>query len=138
MISTDVLVIGSEGAGARAAWEVADRGLESLGDAPRCHCGGVLRPDIVWFGEGLPTDIWEAAVVAAFECDVMLVVGTSAVVHPAASLIPIAKRSKPMGAKVIEVNLTKTEASWLADVGLYGPSGEVLPRLVELLGEPRV
>lgn len=115
---------------------IADRGLEPLGDAPECpDCGGQLRPDIVWFGEGLPTDLWEAAVVAAFECDVMLVVGTSAVVHPAASLIPIAKRGK--GAKVIEVNLTKTEASWLADVGLYGPSGEVLPKLVERLGQPR-
>src|SRR5262245_44808378 len=87
-------------------YEITDRGLESLGDSPQCpNCHGRLRPDIVWFGEGLPTDVWEAAVVAAFECDVMLVVGTSAVVHPAASLIPIAKRGK--GAKVIEVNLTK-------------------------------
>jgi NAD-dependent deacetylase len=68
---------------------------------------------------------------------VLLVVGTSAVVHPAASLIPISKRrrEKPP-AKVIEVNLTQTEASVLADVGLYGPSGVVLPKLVERLGEP--
>jgi NAD-dependent deacetylase len=65
---------------------------------------------------------------------VLLVVGTSAVVHPAASLIPIAKRGRPPGAKVIEVNLTQTEASRLADVGLYGPSGVVLPKLVEKLG----
>jgi len=114
---------------------VADRGLEPLGDAPECPgCRGQLRPDIVWFGEGLPTDVWEAAAIAAYECDVMLVVGTSAVVHPAASLIPIAKRGRPPGAKVIEVNLTETEASRLADVGLYGPSGVVLPRLVEKLG----
>lgn len=116
-------------------FEITDRGLEPLSNAPQCHCGGALRPNIVWFGEGLPTDIWESAVVAAYECDVLLVVGTSAVVHPAASLIPIAKRRKHSAAKVIEVNLTKTEASWLADVGLYGPSGEVLPRLVEKLGE---
>lgn len=115
--------------------EIADCGLEPLSNAPGCHCGGALRPDIVWFGEGLPTDVWESAVVAAYECDVMLVVGTSAVVHPAASLIPIAQRGQPL-AKVIEVNLTRTEASQLANVGLYGPSGEVLPRLVERLGEP--
>ena len=77
--------------------------------------------------------MWEAAATAAYECDVFLVVGTSAVVHPAASLVPIAKRGKPP-AKVIEVNLAKTEASDLADVGLYGPSGVVLPKLVEMLG----
>jgi len=69
---------------------------------------------------------------------VMLVVGTSAVVHPAASLIPVAKRKWAWdhtrdGATVIEVNLTPTEASALADIGLYGPSGQVLPRLAEKL-----
>lgn len=117
--------------------EVQDRGLAPLGDAPGCHCGGALRPDIVWFGESLPEDVWEAALVAAYECDVLLVVGTSAVVHPAASLIPIAKRGRTPGAKVIEVNLTETDASRLADVSLYGPSGQVLPKLVEKLGEPR-
>jgi len=117
--------------------KVADRGLEPLGDAPECPlCGGRLRPDIVWFGESLPEDIWAAALHAAAECDVLLVVGTSAVVHPAASLIPIAKRAKTPGAKVVEINLTPTEASRHADIGLYGPSGQVLPKLVALLGEP--
>lgn len=115
--------------------EVADRGLEPLGDTPLCECGAKLRPDIVWFGEALPSDVWEAAALAAFECDLFFVVGTSAVVHPAASLVPIAKRGRP-AAKVIEINLTPTEASDFADVGLYGPSGVVLPKLVERLGEP--
>jgi NAD-dependent deacetylase len=114
--------------------EVKDRGLEKLAELPLCECGGSLRPDIVWFGEGLPEDIWRAAMFAAHDCDVFLVVGTSAVVHPAASLIPIAKRGRNQGAKVIEINLTETEASRFADVGLYGPSGEVLPKLVEKLG----
>lgn len=114
--------------------ETADRGLEPLGGRPGCHCGGLLRPDIVWFHESLPEDVWEAAMTAAHECDVFLVVGTSAVVHPAASLVPIAKRSKSPGAPVVEVNLTQTDASQFADVGLYGPSGQVLPRLVEKLG----
>ena len=113
---------------------VANRGLEPLGDAPACpHCRAPLRPDIVWFGEGLPEDVWSAAMEAAYECQVLLVVGTSAVVHPAASLIPIAKRGAVIPAKVIEVNLTRTEASRYADVGLYGPSGVTLPKLVERL-----
>jgi NAD-dependent deacetylase len=113
--------------------EVKDRGLEPLADLPVCECGGRLRPDIVWFHEALPEDIWEQAMTAAHGCDVLLVVGTSAVVHPAASLIPIAKQSRPPGATVVEVNLTRTEASDLADIGLYGPSGRILPKLVERL-----
>ncbi len=108
-----------------------DRGLEPLAELPACpSCGGALRPAIVWFNENLPVDVWESAMTAAHECDVLLVVGTSAVVHPAASLIPIAKAAD---ATVVEVNLTRTDASDHADIGLYGPSGQVLPRLVEML-----
>lgn len=112
--------------------EVKDRGLEPLADLPQCECGARLRPDIVWFGEMLPPRVWEAAAQAAHACDLFLVVGTSAVVHPAASLVPIAKRGT-RSAKVIEINLTRTEASTLADISLYGPSGIVLPKLVEQL-----
>jgi NAD-dependent deacetylase len=111
--------------------EVKDRGLEPLAKLPMCECGAMLRPDIVWFHEALPEDVWEESQFAAGGCDVMLVVGTSAVVHPAASLIPIAKRGN--NATVIEVNLTPTEASRHADIGLYGPSGEVLPKLMDRL-----
>ena len=74
---------------------------------------------------------------AAHRADVLLVVGTSAVVYPAADLIPIAKGDrglKPVPGTVIEFNLTRTEASRLADVGVYGPSGQTLPRLVERMG----
>jgi len=114
--------------------KVTDRGLEPLGDVPECpHCHGQLRPDIVWFGESLPELVWLPSLNAAYKCDVLMVVGTSAVVHPAASLIPIAKRRQHPKAKVIEINLTPTEASQHADVGLYGPSGEVLPKLLERL-----
>lgn len=112
---------------------VKDRGLDALERLPMCECGAMLRPDIVWFHEALSEDVWEASQLAASECDVLLVVGTSAVVHPAASLIPIAKRSHHPGATVIEINLTKTEASHDADIGLYGPSGEILPKLLALL-----
>jgi len=112
-----------------------DRGLEPLGDLPKCpHCAGMLRPAIVWFHEALPEDVIEAAMTAAAGCDVLLVVGTSAVVYPAASLIPTAKETRDPGATVIEVNLARTEASDHADIGLYGPSGQVLPQLVKRLG----
>ncbi len=104
-----------------------------MSDAPECPaCGGRLRPHIVWFGEGLDDDVWMAAMEAADRCDTLLVVGTSAVVHPAASLIPIARGAS--GATVIEVNLTPTDASRYADIGLYGPSGAILPKLVQRLG----
>lgn len=112
---------------------IEDRALDHLGDRPICaHCGDRLRPDIVWFHEALPEDVWMRAMEAAAECDVLLVVGTSAVVYPAASLIPIARQSS--GATVIECNLTRTSASDHADVGLYGPSGHTLPQLVQRLG----
>src|SRR5262245_2952872 len=112
-----------------------DRGTEPLGDLPRCAaCGALLRPDIVWFEEPLPEEVWEEAMVAAYECRALLVVGTSAVVYPAAGLVNVARAG---GGRVIEVNLTTTEASDRADVGLYGASGEVLPRLVRLLEQAR-
>jgi len=110
---------------------VEHRGLEVLGDLPACpHCGGLLRPDIVWFHEMLPEDVWEAAAMATATCDAFLVIGTSAVVYPAAGLIEAAKRA---GAQVIEINLVETDASETVDVGLYGKSGEILPELVKRL-----
>jgi NAD-dependent deacetylase len=110
---------------------IEDRGLEPLADLPHCDdCGAMLRPDIVWFGEMLPDGVWERAELAAVHCDCFLVVGTSAVVYPAAGLIGIARMN---GAKVIEVNLEHTAATGQADVGLYGLSGEILPRLVSAI-----
>ena len=118
--------------------KVEDRGSEELSDSPECpSCAGRLRPNIVWFHESLPPDVWEAAEIAAHECDVFLVIGTSAVVYPAAGLISIAKGDrglKPIAGTVIEFNLTQTEASRLADISVYGPSGETLPKLCEKLG----
>lgn len=114
--------------------KVEDRGLDDLGNRPLCdHCGGFLRPDIVWFNEPLPTGVWRRATCAAEECDVFLVIGTSAVVYPAAGLIHMSKRARSPGATVIECNLDRTAASEQADIGLYGPSGVTLPRLVALL-----
>lgn len=110
----------------------ADRGLETLDAMPKCpDCAGLLRPAIVWFHENLPDDVWTFAQGAVSRCNVLLVVGTSAVVYPAAGLISLARMG---GATVIECNLTQTEASAKADIGLYGPSGVTLPKLCERLG----
>lgn len=96
---------------------------------PRCAaCGGLLRPGVVWFGEPLPARTWEQAEEAARTCDVLIVAGTSAVVYPAASLAPLAKRH---GARIIEINTEATPLSGEADLCLKGPSGEILPQIIE-------
>jgi NAD-dependent deacetylase len=110
---------------------VEDRGTEDLPDLPRCaDCGELLRPDIVWFYEMLPEDIWLQATEATAACECFLVVGTSAVVYPAAGLIDMARAA---GAGVIEVNLEPTGASRGATLSLFGPSGVILPHLVARL-----
>ena len=110
----------------------AERPGEKLPDLPACpECGSLLRVDVVWFGEMLPHRVLKAAEAAASACDVFLVVGTSAVVFPAAGLV---YRAREAGAKVIECNLEATAASDPADVKLYGPSGVLLPEVVRRLG----
>lgn len=94
---------------------------------PRCQCGGLLRPGVVWFGESLPPGVWQEAEKAASEAEVLLVVGTSAQVYPAAGLVPYAQRN---GAAVIEVNLEATPFSDAVDVALRGLAGEILPEIV--------
>jgi NAD-dependent deacetylase len=109
---------------------VTDRGTEALAELPRCPtCDSLLRPDVVWFNEMLPDDVWRAAAAATEHCECFLVVGTSAVVYPAAGLIGMARA---VGAAVIEVNLAPTGAASGA-IGLYGLSGTLLPQLVARL-----
>lgn len=101
------------------------------GKIPKCtKCGGLIRPDVVWFGEYLPQDQFSASDLAARECDVFFVVGTSAVVFPAASLIYTARDS---GAYIVEVNIEETGISYLADQSFYGEAGRILPLIVERL-----
>ncbi len=100
------------------------------GNPPRCPCGGNLRPDVVWFGEMLPADALNYAFKASSDCDLFFSIGTSAVVHPAASLPLLAKRN---GAYVVEVNVFPTEISQVVDESLLGKSGQILPQLVKLL-----
>ena len=94
---------------------------------PRCHCGGLLRPGVVWFGEELPTGIWCRALEAARTADLFLVIGTSAVVYPAASLVKVARQA---GARVVEFNIAETVITNEIDAFHGGPCGELLPRLL--------
>ncbi len=94
---------------------------------PRCRCGGLLRPGVVWFGESLPAEEWERALEASGRAEVFLVVGTSAVVYPAAGLATVARRAE---ARIAVVNPEPTPLDPLAHWVLRGPSGEILPRLL--------
>jgi len=93
---------------------------------PHCGCGAIARPGVVWFGEPLG-EVWAEAQHAAREAQVLLLVGTSAIVYPAASLAPIAKSA---GARVIEINPDETPLSAHVDLSLRGLAGELLPQLI--------
>jgi NAD-dependent deacetylase len=101
--------------------------FESL--PPKCKCGGMLRPDVVWFGEPLPQDIWQSAVKEASVCDVMIIVGTSLVVSPANTLPVYAKQN---GAILIEVNPEKTVMSNDMALSIQATSVEVLPKMLSI------
>lgn len=94
---------------------------------PRCSCGGLLRPSVVWFGEPLPEGSLFRAFEASSNAEVMLVVGTSGVVQPAASL---ALRAKGAGAFVVEINPEETPLSGSLDMRLSGKAGELMPTLL--------
>jgi NAD-dependent deacetylase len=112
-----------------------DAGREELLEIPRCgSCGGLIRPDVVWFGEAMPEDEWDAAVREAGGADVCLSVGTSGLVYPAASIPSIARRA---GAFHADVNPERGPLSDDADEFLKGPAGDVLPELVRQLRECR-
>jgi NAD-dependent deacetylase len=97
------------------------------GGAPTCpKCSGAIRPDVVWFGELLPREAWDNSVEAARWADVFFCVGTSGVVYPAASIPGEAKRA---GAFLVEINTGPTDLTPEFDESLFGPSGEVLPRI---------
>lgn len=101
----------------------------NMGALPKCkECGGLLRPHVVWFGESLDPDLLNRAIQASRSCQVMLVIGTSAVVQPAASL---AVEAKEAGALVAEINVEETPNSGMMDFVLLGKSGEILPKLLE-------
>jgi NAD-dependent deacetylase len=97
---------------------------------PACH--GIIRPDVVWFGEMLPEGVFETATEAAIRCELFLCIGTSAVVYPAANL-PLTARKH--GAYVVEINMERTEISHSVNETLLGKAGEILPQLVKMKEE---
>jgi NAD-dependent deacetylase len=112
-----------------AAMEALERGEGP--DVPTCpRCGALMRPDVVWFEESLPEEPYRRAEAAARACDVCFVVGTSALVWPAADL-PLTASSH--GALLVEVNPEPTDLTSRTDLSLRGPAGKILPQLVELI-----
>jgi NAD-dependent deacetylase len=96
---------------------------------PLCKCGNILRPDVVWFGESLPQDIWQQAMIHASNCDVMIIVGTSLVVSPANTLPIYAKQNK---ATLIEINPEKTIMSSDMDLSIRNTGAMTLPEIISI------
>jgi NAD-dependent protein deacetylase/lipoamidase len=97
---------------------------------PPCpHCGGIVRPGVVWFGEGIDPDVMRQSV-DALDCDVFFTIGTSSMVYPAASLV---HEAKARGAYTVEINMEATPASRLLDLALQGPAEEILHNLEQRL-----
>ena len=99
---------------------------------PLCKCGNILRPDVVWFGESLPQDVWQKAMIFASECDLMIIAGTSLVVSPANTLPIYAKQNKAI---LIEVNPENTEMSSEMDLVIRNTSATALPEFVSMFRE---
>ena len=94
---------------------------------PLCSCGAIERPGVVWFGESLPPEVWSRSEQAARDAHVFFVIGTSAVVYPAAGLAALAKSA---GAKIVEINVAETPVSSFVDASLRGPAAQLLPELL--------
>jgi NAD-dependent deacetylase len=105
-----------------------DHWIDEEHEPPRCpNCGGLLRPDVVWFGESLPETALAAAIHSTQSCDLFFSIGTSAIVQPAASLPIHALQS---GADVVEINIDQTPLTTYATYFVRGLAGEVLPALL--------
>lgn len=99
---------------------------------PQCECGGMIRPDVVWFGETLPAKVLEESFNVAAKSDIYFSIGTSSIVYPAA-MLPI--EAKQYGAYVIEINLEKTSLSSRVQASFLGKAGEILPELWQAVQE---
>ena len=113
-----------------SVFEARESPLEQ--NPPLCFvCGGPARPDVVLFGEMLPVGVFERAEEASLRADLFFVIGTSAVVYPAAGLPMLAKQ---VGARVIEVNPEQTDISFYVDVTVLGKAGDILPQFIKERG----
>lgn len=112
-------------------WRGPARGAvdaSSIAALPHCpECGGLLRPDVVWFGEMLPVRAVEAAFAAAAEAEACLVIGTTGAVYPAAAVVHTARAA---GARVVVVDPGPTEYDEVADVRIREPAGSAVPRIL--------
>ena len=114
--------------GDRITSDEACRRIEGGEKAPRCReCGGFLKPATISFGQAMPHDVLVRAQVAAESCDLMIAVGSSLVVEPAASVPRVARRA---GARLVIVNRDPTPLDGIADAVVHGEIGAVLPELV--------
>src|SRR5690606_7624202 len=123
--------------GSLRAWRCVECGIEreETGAAfaaypPRCACGGLRRPAVVWFGELLPPRALARAHAALETCDTFLALGTGATGEPAASFVHVARAR---GARIMEINPEATPVSDVSDYTLRGRTGEILPRIVARL-----
>lgn len=97
---------------------------------PQCsHCGGDIRPGVVWFGENLPEDTLKQAFAAARECDLLFAIGTSGIVQPAARIPSLARKA---GAKLVQVNPQGTQLDYECTWSLRGGAGKIMPSLVQM------
>ena len=99
---------------------------------PRCKCSNMLRPDVVWFGEALPQNVWSEAIMQANSCNVMFVVGTSLAVSPA-NMLPI--YAKQNGAILVEINPEETLMSKDMDLSIRSTSAKALPELLSIVNK---
>jgi NAD-dependent deacetylase len=118
-------------------WRVCCTGCGILSDnhevpiqfPPMCHqCRAILRPHIVWFGEALAEEDLRTSYEALESCEILLIIGTSGLVYPAASFAPVAKAA---GAYVVELNLETTPATEVVDCSFQGRAKDLVPALVE-------
>ena len=112
------------------SYEVTKKTSEEI--LPRCSCKGLLRPDVVWFGEQIPHAIWQQSLDFLIEGDTALICGTSGVVWPAAAIPEIARYNN---VKIIEINLEPTPISPIVDLSIQGKAGEVLQKIISALDQ---
>lgn len=109
-----------------------DRMTDFSESPPLCKCGNILRPDVVWFGEVLPQDVWQKAIIHANQCDLMIIAGTSLAVSPANTLPMYAKQNNAL---LIEINPENTEMSSEMDLVIRNTSANILPEFISLFKE---
>ena len=108
--------------------KVDAKAMKLTENPPRCeHCGGLMKPDFIFFGEGIPEDAYYGSVRAAEDCDAFVIIGTSGQVSPANMIPGIAKRHGP---KIIEINMEPSNSTtYSTDLSLHGKAGEILPKI---------